>query len=172
MKTFIYITLVLIPNIYFAQNFRVDNDNLDRNFAKWISINKNIYDNLKAHNVSKVNFIIFNSDSFYEKVKAKYNLTEHEDWSLRIAGPYLKIAGGYKSPIVAYDMEKKISVLLFVPNQWLNSEISDNRNCHPTIREHAEIGFITYKSECDSLINIDFRISNFEDGYVKTFDNK
>lgn len=170
MKRFIYITLLLIPTICFAQNLHVDNDNLERNFAKWVNINKNIYGNLKALNVSKVNFIIFNSDSFYEKVKKKYSLTEKESWSLNIPGPYLKIAGGYKSPIVAYDLEKKISVLLFVPNEWINGEIADDRNCNPIISEKPEIGFITYISECEGLINIDFRRINFEDGYVKAFE--
>lgn len=170
MKKFIYVTLLFIPTICFAQNLQMDNDDLERNFAKWVNINKNIYGNLKAKKLSKVNFIIFNSDSFYEKVKTKYSLTEKEIWSLNIPGPYLKIAGGNKSPIIAYDLEKKISVLLFVPNEWINGEIADDRDCNPIIIEHSEIGFITYISECEHLLNIDFRRTSFEDGYVKAFE--
>lgn len=62
MKIFIYITLVLIPNVYLAQNFRTYIVNLERNFARWESSNTSIYSNLKAKNVSKVNYIIFNPD--------------------------------------------------------------------------------------------------------------
>ncbi|WP_407402751.1 hypothetical protein [Chryseobacterium sp.] len=170
MKRFILVTLLLIPSIFFAQNLQVDNDNLERNFAKWVNINKDIYSNLKAKNISKINFIIFKSDSFYEKVKKKYSLKEEEIWSLDIPGPYLKIAGGNKSPIVAYNLEQKISVLLFLPKQWIDGDIRDDRNCNLGINEHSEIGFITYLLQCEGLINIDFRRYNFKDGFIKAYD--